>query len=520
MKNQVGSINATPVKRLFFSVIADYDLNKSICELVDNTIDIWTLNGRKSDLQVTITLHLDQQRITVIDNVGGLSKENLGLIVTPGLTNADPDSPQIGIFGVGSKRAVVALSEDITIASRKGEQKTYSIEVTDDWLKDDDWNLPYYEVDDIEPGTTIVEMSRLRTELTKGSIVELRDHLGSVYSQFLRSRKFRLLLNGYAVEAIDFENWAYPPSYPPRSYRANIPTEDGKKVGVTFKVGLTRESSPTGEYGIYFYCNGRLIGRALKDQVLGFAAGEIGLPHPSFSLLRAIVMLKGPASMMPWNSSKSGINPNNSVLLSLRSFLIPTVKYYASLSKRWVGRWEDEVFKYPTGKFVYENVGNLTTARRTRLPPLPRIRQNYTTKVIELNKSVRKSKPWVQGLYEGIIAVEAIDRLNIEQKNRIALILIDSTLEIGFKEYLVYDSGGTYSNAVLLKLFNNRKDVHSEIDKYVHFGAKTWAKVGYYYNLRCSLIHQRAAAGITTDMVREYRQIVQRILSRLFGLKF
>lgn len=39
VKKQVGTIEAIPSKRLFLSIIADYDLNRSICELVDNAPD-------------------------------------------------------------------------------------------------------------------------------------------------------------------------------------------------------------------------------------------------------------------------------------------------------------------------------------------------------------------------------------------------------------------------------------------------------------------------------------------------
>ena len=35
MKKQVGKLNAVPSKRLFLSIIADYDLNKSVCELIE-----------------------------------------------------------------------------------------------------------------------------------------------------------------------------------------------------------------------------------------------------------------------------------------------------------------------------------------------------------------------------------------------------------------------------------------------------------------------------------------------------
>jgi len=41
MKKEIGIVDAVPSKRLFLSIIADYDLNRSICELIDNAIDIW-----------------------------------------------------------------------------------------------------------------------------------------------------------------------------------------------------------------------------------------------------------------------------------------------------------------------------------------------------------------------------------------------------------------------------------------------------------------------------------------------
>ena len=41
MKKEIDRLDATPSKRLFLSIIADYDLNRSICELIDNGLDVW-----------------------------------------------------------------------------------------------------------------------------------------------------------------------------------------------------------------------------------------------------------------------------------------------------------------------------------------------------------------------------------------------------------------------------------------------------------------------------------------------
>ncbi len=40
-KTEVGLLDGTPEKRMFWSIIADYDLRTGMCELVDNAIDIW-----------------------------------------------------------------------------------------------------------------------------------------------------------------------------------------------------------------------------------------------------------------------------------------------------------------------------------------------------------------------------------------------------------------------------------------------------------------------------------------------
>lgn len=70
MKKEVEQLDATPSKRLFLSIIADYDLNRSICELVDNGLDVWVRGGKARDISIQITLDKIQQSITVEDDVG------------------------------------------------------------------------------------------------------------------------------------------------------------------------------------------------------------------------------------------------------------------------------------------------------------------------------------------------------------------------------------------------------------------------------------------------------------------
>jgi hypothetical protein len=139
MKQQIDELDATPSKRIFHSIIADYDLNRSICELADNALDVWVRSGRASRINIGVHLDKGQQVIRVEDNVGGLAE--LRYVVGPGQTGSAPTDETIGIFGVGTKRAVVALAQDISITTRHGSDKTYQVDFDDKWIEDDDWRL-------------------------------------------------------------------------------------------------------------------------------------------------------------------------------------------------------------------------------------------------------------------------------------------------------------------------------------------------------------------------------------------
>ena len=333
MQTQVEIVDTVPSKRLFLSIIADYDLNRAICELIDNALDIWVGDERKGVVKVDVELETTQQIVHVTDNMGGVKREDFKLIVGPGQTGNDPEEELIGIFGVRTKRAVVALSQDVTITSRRHKDKTYRVEINDEWLKDDDWNLPLYLVPDISPGTTFIECKQLRMKIDHEVVDRLRDHLRITYAKFLKNKNVTIALQGTPIGGVAFENWAYPPKYPPHRYVGELKSADGGKVNVEVLGGLTLESRPAGEYGVYVYCNDRLIAKELKSYDVGFKTGLVGLPHPAISLARVIVSLTGPANLMPWNSSKSDIYPDHSTFVALRDFLIKTIKEYTAISE-------------------------------------------------------------------------------------------------------------------------------------------------------------------------------------------
>lgn len=524
MKKKVDEVDGTPHKRFILSIVSDYDLNRSICELVDNATDNWIKNGKADKLSIKINFNQDQKTISVYDNSGGVKEQELNYLISPGASSNTADDNTIGIFGVGTKRAVIALSQDIKITTRYKKQKTFRIEFDEVWLTSEDWDLPYYEVDTINEGSTIVELQKLRVSIIPSEIQNLKQHLSSTYAKFIDTKKFEIIVDGTALKSLNFENWAYPPSYKPRNYTGKLNLDSGNTVEVNVIAGLTTESSPaSGEYGVYFYCNDRLIARALKTPEVGFIKGIAGQPHPSLSIARIIISLNGASFDMPWNSSKSDINTNHIVFKELQKWLLEIVKNYTSLSRRLAGDWPATVFKFPSGNIDNIIVPDFNSSSKSYLLNLPPVNAKYIDIIKNKNTSVSKAKPWTKGLYESMIAVNIIGKQRLETRNRIGLLMLDSTIEIAFKEFLVNDvTSPYYSDKDIQRIFEKRHLVVAEIKRHVSnkdISEVEWKKIKHYYDLRSKLIHERATVNITDTQLRDYRLVAEKILKVLFNLK-
>lgn len=521
-KVAAGTLEATPSKRLYLSIIADYDLNRSICELVDNALDEWVRGGRAAPVSIDITLNLDQQAIVVQDNAGGVRESELKNIVAPGHTGSALSDETIGMFGVGTKRAVVALAQDIRITTRHSTKPAFRIELDDEWLEDDDnWDVPYYRANSIPAGNTIIEVNRLRAPLKPTSEGQLRSHLGATYAKFVRTRKVSITVNEKAVKPETFDDWSYPPKYGPKEITSIVKGPEGRPVKISILAGLGSESSPgAGEYGVYFYCNDRLVARGLKTFDVGFGRGMAGSPHPKISLTKVIVSLSGDARSMPWNSSKSDVDTKHPIFRAVQELLIQAVSDYARISRVWMGDWEENVFRYKSGEVQKVAVPDLRAAPRSFLPPPPKSRLKFIDKVKQKNAAASKKSPWTVGLYEGLVAANTMRRQKLATRNRLALVLIDTTLEIAMKDFLVHESGHFYPDGELEKIMKARHRVHQEVQKFISFDQEFWKKINWFYGLRCKLVHERATADLSDEHLDEFEGLAQQMLGKLHSLKF
>jgi hypothetical protein len=526
-KQQLELIDGTPKKRLFLSIVSDYDLQTGLCELVDNALDLWMANGRTpSALKIDVTLDAQRQLISIKDNAGGVKQAQLELLIAPGASRNDPTHETIGIFGVGGKRAGVALGEHVEIKTRAKGQKSLQLDITSDWLATEDWQLAAYEIPAIAEGTTSIDISKLRQTFDAAAIEEIRSDLGETYQWFIRQGCV-ITLNKKPVVPISYDSWSYPPAFLPRTSNFQIMLAEDKSLKVTMTAGLIGDRDAEREnYGVYFYCNHRLIVKELRTRDVGyFVTSEAGVPHPDASLCRVVIELQGPAELMPWTSSKSGLNYSHPAFTLLRPRLIDMVKYFTSLSRRLKGDWDNQVFAYTTGKMETISADEMLSDKKIILPTLPRVRKlPRSDEIRELNEATVQKKPWTRGLLDTLGLVEIIFKQKFETRNRAALILLDSNFEIALKEFIVNSPKNfppqSYNDAKIAAIFKARHLVIKEVQPYAQFDQDLLDKVNYYYDLRNKLIHERATVGITNTQVEDYRDTIELVLERLFKLKF
>jgi hypothetical protein len=524
-KEVLDTIDGTPDKRVFLSIISDYDIRTGLCELVDNAIDQWINNDRKSPLSVDIRLDVDRQMIVVADNAGGVEVKDARLLITPGATRLQPHDDQIGIFGVGGKRAAIALGEHVEIRTRCGRSKSMQIDLTPDWLATNDWQMTIFEIPDIEANSTSIEISKLRQGFSREDVYSIRVSLGETYARFL-DNGCTMQLNEVDLDPISFDRWAYPPSHSPLRTKFRVEPTDKGAIDVTLTGGLILDRDGEAEnYGVYFYCNDRLILKEHRTREVGYISGEAGVPHPDASLCRVIVELKGHADLMPWNSSKSGISFNHPAMLQIRSRLIDFVSYFSTVSRRLKGNWDNGVFAYKSGSIETVDPVDAGSNKKTVLPNPPRSRK--LTRLEELQNRNRKllaDQPWTVGLVEAMGFIEVVQRQKLETRNRIALILLDSNLEIALKEFIVNRKDlfppYKYKDVDILNLFQRRTDVIKAVTTHVPLPKPVIDKIDHYYGMRNKLIHERTTAIPTNRQIADYQDTVEKVLTALLGIRF
>jgi hypothetical protein len=237
-------------------------------------------------------------------------------------------------------------------------------------------------------------------------------------------------------------------------------------------------------------------------------------------LARVIVSLQGAAKDMPWNSTKSAISFGHATFKGFQDSLIQVLSYYSSISRSFRGRWQEGVFRYDSGKLQRLKIKDIQQIKKVYLPPKPKVLKHRIDHLRENNQQIIRERPWTVGIVEAIAAVDLIRKQKFQTKNRIALLLLDSSFEIALKEFIVHTDGLDLGARSLSQLFRHRDAVIRVVQQKVTIDDVTLRKIRHYYGKRNKLIHEEATQDVIDDDIANYEETVQQVLTLLFSLQF
>lgn len=125
-------------------------------------------------------------------------------------------------------------------------------------------------------------------------------------------------------------------------------------------------------------------------------------------------------------------------------------------------------------------------------------------------------QPWINGLIDGLSASNLIRSSTIENKNRIAFIILDSTLEIAFKNYIL-----NVKKLPNIKdsTWRNRETVNKIVKKHTDYETDTWNEVDYFYNIRTGLYHADSEKTVSDTIINDFHDTVEFFINNLFNVQ-
>lgn len=340
-----------PSKAFFVRMLTrDITLDDCILDLVDNSIDsAWKQMGSR-DLSLTRTERLAQHKIEIefnddqfriADNCGGISLENAAKYAfTFGrLGGADSTDFSVGVYGIGMKRAIFKIGNDIAIrstAEQEGRSESFLVPIdVHEWLVNDSFAEGSWDFDlvpseplpspgvEIQIGDLSAETKAKFSDPTYGRT--LRAALGRDYLLALM-HGLQLVVNGEPVVAKDLALRSGENFEPLREVYS-----DGV-VNVEMLAGmwstppdddLQDESAAVDKTsGWYVFCNGRAVLDADTTSLTGW--GE-GLPkwHPQYNGFVGLILFSSADPLaLPMTTTKRSVDVSSGVFRRARDRMI------------------------------------------------------------------------------------------------------------------------------------------------------------------------------------------------------
>ncbi|BFJ00326.1 ATP-binding protein [Priestia megaterium] len=411
MKNSShNQINAYPTKSFFIDMLVkDIPLIDAIADLVDNSVDAALKLREDENLTgLKVDLCLNKETFSISDNCGGFTSEIArNYAFRFGRPEGAPDIPKsIGRFGVGMKRALFKLGNNIHISSKTSDSYfDVNIDINE-WKNEPDvWS---WEFDNLiektqegEFGTTIIVKNiypQVAEKFSQSTFIDTLIKEIRVSHEKVLEKGLVIVINGIQL--------AFTPStlYVSDDIKPAYFKKELNGVDVEIIVGASQTGHPR-EAGWYIYCNGRLIVAANKTQLTGWGDGH-ALFHPNHAMFRGYVFFESNrSSLLPWNTTKNGVDEESEIFKAIRPLMIDMMKPVTNFLKKLKSNPYDgddgtEGEEYETEKSLYDYVNdaqllNISSINKNELPgrfkaPHVRVTRRTNTQKIQYNIPIEK----------------------------------------------------------------------------------------------------------------------------------
>jgi hypothetical protein len=358
-------VHGDPTKDFFITMlIKDITLRDAIGDLVDNSVDAIKAKAtnRENLKGYTINIKVDGKRFSISDNGTGIEEEiareyafKLGKPKDHKLIDHS-----IGRFGIGMKRAFFKLGNSISVKS-KAPTSSFSISIpVSTWKEDEDnWDFHFENVKAKQKnaasitGTTI-EITDLSADAKENFKkpqfeYELREEIAT--EQILNINKGIIIkINNEPIAPPDLTlkfNKEIIPAYWKHTFKHSKDSE----LHVEIFAGVSDEVEIEGGWNIF--CNDRLILSRDTSATTGWTGtGGDGVAkyHQQFWGFRGYVFFNSKkSSSLPWNTTKTGIDPDSSDYLAVRKKMIELMKdVFLLLNRQKKEREKDNPVKNQT----------------------------------------------------------------------------------------------------------------------------------------------------------------------------
>lgn len=335
--------DASPTKAFFVRMLTrDISLDDCILDLIDNSIDsAWSHAGvRPTAFELgdalsnyTISINFDEERFVITDNCGGISLDDAAdYAFTFGRKDvAEGDDPRddftVGVYGIGMKRAVFKIGEEISIRSTHVagdvvESFLVPIRVRD-WLADEStpWDFDIEDSANLPSPGVEIEVLSLTEEAT-------RRFLNPTYERTLMQmlgRDYLLpLMQGLTIEV----NGSRVDTRPLQllsgdSFSPMRKSYSDSEVNIEIIAGMhavppddnepesSREDRTSGWYVV---CNGRVVLAADRSGATGWGVNDFPRWHGQYSGFVGMVLFSAAnPALLPMTTTKRHVDASSAV---------------------------------------------------------------------------------------------------------------------------------------------------------------------------------------------------------------